>query len=290
MDIISPLQKAILSNRSIPTSKYEQFVFPYYDITDKLYMLKDMVEARTILARHMMDGSDILNVTDLDTDGICSGVVFSITLKEIYKYPKEKIHTIVSKRRDGRGFSNKLTEKVIHYVNKHKVKLIITSDHGSGDELQYVKIKKLCPNVQIIVTDHHQVDPNNFPITADAFINPHRPDDTYPNKEICGCVVLWLLLSYTYPYLKENNIISNKVSDVYEAFRIVLPYLAISTIVDVMDMSLMLNRTLVNKGLNHAPLPLLKCKSCHKYFSNYYLNMPVFQQVNLIIFFSPLRL
>lgn len=242
MDIkISKLQKEIIKNRT-PNKDPYTIVFPKYKINIDQHLV-DMDQGSKLLDDHISKGNHILNVTDLDADGITSGVVFLLSLREVFKYDPTKIHVIVSKRKDGRGFSDKLTDKVINYVNKHNIKLIVTSDHGSRDELQYKKIKEACDNVDIIVTDHHVVEENEYyPRSAQAFINPMRPDDKSNLQGICGCMVLFLLLTEAYK-------LKNKDIDIFNSFKYIIPYVAVATIVDIMDMSLELNRTIVNYGL-----------------------------------------
>lgn len=66
--------------------------------------------------------------------------------------------------------------------------MIITVDCGSRDAdiVTYAKEK----GVDIIVTDHHHV-PEKIPGDAIAFINPNRPDCSYPDKQLSGAGVAY---------------------------------------------------------------------------------------------------
>ena len=109
---------------------------------------------------------------------------------------------------------------------------MITSDHGSVNEYEYQDLKQSC-GFEIVVTDHHTVQYDIYPNTADAFVNPLRKDSEY-FTEISGCTVAFLVMVYTYhKHIKESN-----KKDYYHIF----PYEAISIISDIMSCELPLNR------------------------------------------------
>lgn len=110
----------------------------------------------------------------------------------------------------------------------------------SSDEASYIKLKEAGIGT-LVITDHHHVDYDNYPKTADVFINPQRKDSKY-YKEVSGCFIAYITMVSAYINLHGK----------YrpEAFNIVLPYVALSTISDVMSLKYPINRQVVKVGLN----------------------------------------
>ena len=170
----------------------------------------------------------------MNNKGINSAIVLTKGLRNIFRY--KNTTTIVNKRINGNGFNRKLVNKIIELHLDKKIDLIITADHGSNDFDAYATIKEKCTGVEILVTDHHTI--SKYPDNAEAFVNPMREDSTYP-KSISGCCTAFLVLVQL---AKSKNM---KFDKLYE----IIPYVAISTITDIMDMSIPYNRFIVELGL-----------------------------------------
>lgn len=239
---ISDIEKAILNVRlkDIEHIDIEEFYYKHYNLYDNIDKLTDIEKGANIVKKAIEADKNILCVTDYDLDGITSAVVLNKSLLDILCVNPNKLHVMVNKRRDGNGFTPKLIERVLQHSERHKVDLIITADHGSVNEEAY-KIFKEKIGCEIVVTDHHQVPIDNYPHTADAFINPMREDSTFV-KDISGCATAFLLMVKTHQLMFKNKNIN--------FFKDVLPFVGISTIGDVMSLKHTVNRYFIKIGLN----------------------------------------
>src|SRR5699024_4732348 len=109
------------------------------------------------------------------------------------------------------------------------------------DAISYAKEN----NIDIIVTDHHEVVRNELkeevlPL-ADAIINPKRDNSKYPFKEICDEDVEYKLIDYLFKIIVITE---------DELYNFLLPYAAIATVCDVMTL-INENRIIVSNGLRY---------------------------------------
>lgn len=95
--------------------------------------------------------------------------------------------------------------------------------------------------MEVIVTDHHTLSPDNAPFKYSAFINPQRPDCEY-DKSISGCAVIYLLCLSVADKLGKS-----RDSD---EMHYMLSLAALTTISDSMKLDSITNRALVRVGLN----------------------------------------
>lgn len=219
----------------------EDLINSKFDPLKNMDKLPDIHLAGKMIAKAIKDKKHIVVVNDFDCDGITSGAVLYKSLEKVLHVNKDNFGIIVNKRRTGTGYSEYLVNKIIDYHNNiHPIDMIISSDHGSSDEASYVRLKEAGVD-ELVITDHHHVDYNNYPKTADVFINPQRKDSKY-YKEVSGCFVAYITMVSTYIELHGK----------YrpEAFTIVLPYVALSTLTDVMSLKYPVNRQVVKVGLN----------------------------------------
>ncbi len=159
------------------------------------FLLADMEKAvkRTLLA--VENGEKIVVYGDYDVDGVSATSVLYLYLKSIgarvdYYIPN----------RAGEGYG--LNTVAIDKLKAQGCSLIITVDTGitAVEETEYMK--KL--GISLVITDHHgchETLPN-----ADAVVNPRRPDDSYPFKELAGVGVVFKLVTALEFTLQEKDI------------------------------------------------------------------------------------
>lgn len=197
-------------------------------------VLTDINKSDDILKKHIDNKSHVVIVSDFDNDGLNGCAVGYKICKYILGLNTEYVF---NKRIYGRGFTKPVMDniKLIHELEK--IDLIISVDHGSNDELQFKELKSL--GIDLLITDHHEID--TYPDSADVFINPMRFKDIH--YDISGCAVLFLVLyRLAYDILNKGN---NKL-----IIDECISHVATTVISDVMDMSLPINRFLVNKGID----------------------------------------
>lgn len=213
-----------------------------FDIYKDLDKLKDVDIASNLVQDAIKNNKHICISADYDTDGIPSLATVSYILFNMLKVNKENVSVIVGGRTYGRGVCTHVLNKLkgLKTAKGKDIDLLITIDHGSTDQNSYRQLKEYYPNIKILVTDHHTVEQDMYPISADAFVNVKRPDSAY-TKTICGHQTIFLVLLKTHYDLTG-------VKDI-TLFEPVLPYVALSTMGDMMPMKYPLNRYLIKYGL-----------------------------------------
>lgn len=263
---ISKVQTAILVNRlnaPITNSVYEEYMFNKLNIFKDLYSLKDVDVAGKIISQHLDEKSHILIVSDYDCDGITSAIVIYKMLKE--KLGKTKnVSVLINQRVNGNGYTRHLMSEILSLHSSKHVDLIISSDHGSSNNEQFIILKEA--GIKMVITDHHQIPDTSylpddyvidnastkdvtveeisrkFRFAADAFVNNQRVDSKY-HTEVSGCFIAFLTMLAAHVEVTNNTVDDSMFNDVF-------PYVAISTISDVMSMALPINRYIVKTGLN----------------------------------------
>ena len=233
--------KNILIKNRMKKYSYKDYINNDYDLLKDLYKLSDIDKASDIIYNHILKNKNILICSDLDCDGMTSAMTLYLFLKDVFKVKEDNIKVIINKRLHGNGFNPILVNRVKDLHKEFKIDLMITSDHGSVNEKEYQDLKNTC-GFDIVVTDHHTVQYDIYPNTADAFVNPLRKDSEY-FTEISGCTVAFLVMVYTYhKHIKKAN---------KKHYYHIFPYPAVSIISDVMSCELPLNRYIYRIGMNY---------------------------------------
>ena len=200
------------------------------------FLMKDMKRAIAILSNKIQEGKKIRVMGDYDIDGVNASYI----LKEGLQKLGACVDTDIPDRmKDGYGLSKLLIDRAI----LDGVDTIITCDNGIAayDEIEYGKQQKLT----IIITDHHEIPYQEYDgrkeyiiPKADAVVNPHQIDCSYPFKGLCGAAVAYKVIESLY---KEKG-------KSLEEIEYLIQNVAIATIGDVMDL-VGENRIFVKKGL-----------------------------------------
>ncbi len=168
---------------------------------------------------------------DYDVDGVTSTSLLVHLFTKLgilvsYRLP-HRVH-------DGYGLKSYFIDELAELG----VDLIITVDCGSKDKniVSYAKEK----GIDVIITDHHHV-PAEMPTNAVAFINPNRPDCSYPNKHLAGAWVAFkLVCAVAEKYFSEDQ--------AQKYMRESIDIAAIGTVADCMQL-IWENRIIVTQWL-----------------------------------------
>ena len=177
------------SNESISDILMKRFTDPSVleknmnDLHDP-YLMCDMDKAVARIKKAKLDNEKVIIFGDYDVDGVTSTALLMHLFKTLdmqvsYRLP-HRVH-------DGYW----LKQKFIDELAPLWVTLIVTVDCGSRDAEIVTYAKSL--GIDIIVTDHHHV-PEKTPLNAIAFLNPNRPDCTYPDSWLAGAGVAYKLV------------------------------------------------------------------------------------------------
>ena len=223
----------LLANRKIDYKNVKKFLYPDYKYLHNPFLMKDLDTAIEILVDAIDNNLHIQIVGDYDQDGNSATVVL---FKGLSYFTDNISFAIPNRIEDGYGIS----KGIVDSAKENNVDLIITCDNG----ISAFEVAEYCSslNIQMIITDHHQVcfdkSGNQILPKAEAVINPHRIDCEYPFKELCGAGVAFKLMQALYDELggDEDYLID------------LLQFVSMGTVCDVVDL-VDENRIFVKKGL-----------------------------------------
>ena len=229
----APLTAMVLAARGIEN---ENSAHKYLDCSATLcdpYLMTDMALAAGRVGVAMEKGEKIAVFGDYDVDGITATCLLTDFLRS---HGCDVVPYIPGRLEEGYG----LNPIAIDYLHSLGVTLIITVDCG----ITAVEEAQLCKElgIDLVITDHHECK-ERLP-EAIAVVDPHRPDDTYPHKLLCGVGVAFKLASALSGNQEE---ILNHYGDL----------VCLGTVADVMTLQGE-NRVFVSQGLTRmqeAPRP-----------------------------------
>jgi single-stranded-DNA-specific exonuclease len=112
---------------------------------------------------------------DFDADGLDGLAILVLALQ---RFGVEVVPYVPSRLEEGHGLSLAAVDVAV----AGGATVIVTVDCGSssGPEIAAAATR----GIDVIVTDHHRVPPEQPP--AYALVNPHRPDSRYPDRRLAG--------------------------------------------------------------------------------------------------------
>ena len=228
---LTPIMKQVLESKAITTAEEIERLLKGQFVHDPTTM-SDMTKAAERINQALDRNETILVYGDYDADGVTSTTILVKTLRELGAHVGWYIPNRFS---EGYGPNELAFQNAVD----EGVSLIITVDNGiqGHDEIKLVQDQ----DVDVIVTDHHEIGPT-LP-EAYAIVHPMHPDYDYPFKYLCGAGVAYKL---------AQTLLDNPPS----YFKALV---AIGTIADLVSMTDE-NRTLVKEGLavlnQHLPVPI----------------------------------
>ncbi len=234
---INPVTARIIRNREVTEDEdIRRFLFgTVEDLYDPMLM-KDMDLLTDLLCVKITEQAKIRVIGDYDIDGVMSSYIFVTALK---RCGADVSVQIPDRMKDGYG----LNRHLIGQAKADGIDTILTCDNGIAaiDEIAYAEEL----GMTVLVTDHHEipyVEEDGVrvyrKVCADAVVNPHQKDCTYPYKNLCGAGVAWKVVCVLY---RKLGIPQEETLDFLENA-------AFATVGDVMDLTDE-NRILVKEGL-----------------------------------------
>ncbi len=227
---IHPLVAQLLFNRGLAdVSAMRAFLRPESD-PGASYLLRDLGKAVALLRSALQRQSVIAVYGDYDADGLTAAALLREALLGVGG--QVDIH-IPQRNAEGYG----LNKPALRQLRERGADLILTADCGiaSREEVEYARQLGLA----VIVTDHHELH-GALP-SADAIVNPKRPDSGYPYRELAGVGVAYKLA--------ESLVLGLSGPGLWACLEpSLLSLLAIGTIADSVPL-IGENRLLVQRGL-----------------------------------------
>jgi len=182
---IHPILCELLVQRGIAHfDAAKHFFRPQIEHLHDPWLMKDMQKAVTRIQTAVKQEQKILVFGDYDVDGTTSVATLYQFLKKLSPHID---YYIPHRYREGYGIS-----KIgIDYAKETGIDLIISVDCGIKSIELITYAKSL--GIDFIICDHHLPDAILPP--AIAILNPKQIDCAYPYKELCGCGVVFKLIS-----------------------------------------------------------------------------------------------
>ena len=236
--------RQILFNRGIASfSDAERFLAAHAPKQSDPFLLTDMRKAVDRLGHAVKNGESIAIYGDYDADGVTATALMMqafaavSTQVEVYLRNRFQVQAYIPNRFDeGYGLNNDALEELYN----RGVRVVVTVDCGirALGEAEYAR--KL--GLDLIITDHHSPGPE-LP-NAFAVINPKRPNDPYPEKNLAGVGVAFKLASALTQAIQPEGFDVESLLDL----------VAIGTVADLVPLTEE-NRYLVRAGLQRLRFP-----------------------------------
>ncbi|MCR5510467.1 MAG: single-stranded-DNA-specific exonuclease RecJ [Lachnospiraceae bacterium] len=240
---ITPVTARIIRNRDMITD--EDIDMYLNGTTEDLHdptLMTDMVKACSLIQQYISDDKKFRIIGDYDVDGICATYIL---IQGLRMCGADVDYAIPHRIHDGYGINEALIDSA--FADGREV--LVTCDNGisASDQIRHA----LDLGMHVIVTDHHEVPFDEDEESgerlellppAEAVVDPHREDDGYPFKGICGAVVAWKLIGILLPMcgVPEPESIRLMEEMMVEA--------SLATVCDVMELKDE-NRIIVREGL-----------------------------------------
>jgi len=182
--VVPEVVAQILAGRGIEAAGMERFLWPEYerDAHDP-WLLGDMEPAVARIAQAVANGERVVVYGDYDIDGITASAVMLESLRALGIAAESYIP---DRFEEGYG----INQPALEQLQAAGADLVVSVDCGitSVNEAAWARAHGL----DLIITDHHAA-PEVLP-EAVAVINPKRPGDAYPFKELAGVGVAFKLV------------------------------------------------------------------------------------------------
>jgi single-stranded-DNA-specific exonuclease len=176
---LSPLVLRVCLQRGIDSAeKILRHLEPKLEHLTDPSKIKDMDAAVARLVQARNDRQSIRVFGDYDVDGTCGAAL----LWRFFEETGFDVDAVQPDRfKDGYGLNTPAVEK----AHEDGVSLMVTIDCGITSFEPLARAQEL--GLDVIVVDHHQVDPKRGVPEAVAVVNPQRDDCESGLKQLCGC-------------------------------------------------------------------------------------------------------
>ncbi|RLB22381.1 MAG: single-stranded-DNA-specific exonuclease RecJ [Deltaproteobacteria bacterium] len=232
---ITPIQAQLLINRGLADeTSIRSFLSPRLgDMVDP-FLLSGMEEATQLILTAIAAQDPITIYGDYDADGLTGAAL----LYQFLKHLGLPVHIYVPNRlREGYGLNREAIERLARECRG----LLITVDCGVSNMQEVALAKKL--GISVVVTDHHRI-PRDIRFICPV-VNPHRSDSSYPDRDLAGVGVAFLLAVALRARLREIGWFKNRREP---ELKYLLDLVAVGTVADQVPL-LGQNRIFVHHGL-----------------------------------------
>ena len=244
---ILPATAQLLAQRGYPDpDSAKRFLNKGTEMLHDPFMMKDMDKAARRILDAVGKGEKTVIYGDYDVDGVTSVSSLYLYLKSIgcdigYYIPS----------RAGEGYG--MSADRVRTLAADGVKLIVTVDTGIT-AVGEAQVAREC-GIDLVITDHHECHGDGP--DAYAVVNPHRPDCTYPFRDLAGVGVVFKLLCAMEILRCPDDSVIDCIRRICSDY---IDLVAIGTVADVMPV-VDENRLIVAQGLamlENKPRPAIR--------------------------------
>lgn len=180
----SPLTAMILAARGLTTPQQARAFLDCAAPLPDPFLLNDMAEAAARIHAALARGERIAVFGDYDVDGVTATCLLTDYLRSC---GADCVPYIPGRLEEGYG----LNPIALRQLHGQGVTLVVTVDCGVTAVAEAALCREL--GMDLIVTDHHECK-SRLP-DAVAVVDPHRPDSSYPHRNLSGVGVAFKLAS-----------------------------------------------------------------------------------------------
>ncbi len=227
--VVPSVVAKILARRGLSEAAMADFLYPNYDAhLHDPYLMTDMYPAVERIVVAASEGEQVVVYGDYDIDGMTASAILIEGLRAL---GLEATSYIPDRFEEGYGLNTTALDK----LQAGGAQLVISVDCGITSVTEAAWARE--HGLDLIITDHHAV-PEVLP-EAIAVLNPKRPGDDYPFKDLCGAGVAFKLVQALAARTGQPEPGQEKW---------LLDLVALGTVCDVVDL-VGENRVLVSYGL-----------------------------------------
>jgi single-stranded-DNA-specific exonuclease len=267
---ISLMTATLCVNRGLKTAdEVRVFLNPKLEQLTHPYRILDLEKAarRIFESQNKADPEKIRVYTDYDVDGTTGAALLTWFFRDL------KFNFSVrqpDRFKDGYG----LNVGAVEEAHADGVKILITVDCGITNFDAAKKAAEL--GIELIIVDHHSIDPVHGIPAAYAVIDPQRSDDESGLKMLCGCALGFYLCLGIRSLAREAGYFAARAAEgvVEPNMKSLLDLVVIATAADMVPL-IGDNRILVKHGLDvlkDTQKPGLKALCDQAGFSNKTMN------------------
>lgn len=175
------------------------------------FKIHNLDRATKMVLKAIDEKCPILHITDFDNDGSLAQAIINeyLVIDDKAAQNMQVHYAQVLNGNANRGFTVDLIDKLVEKngLNPDKKFLIITADNGINSVEEQKKIHAKYPEAEIVVTDHHNPDPEMVIQENEKAVifNPHyKPTEFFHEFNVSGATTIGILL---------RNVLKNRFSE-----------------------------------------------------------------------------
>jgi single-stranded-DNA-specific exonuclease len=239
---IGILTATVCVNRGIKTApELLAFLNPKLETLTHPFKILDLEKSVDLIleSQSELTRKKIRVFTDYDVDGTTGAALLSWFFRDLnFNFDVAQ----PDRFKDGYG----LNVQAVDQAHADGVQILITVDCGVTNFDAALRAKEL--GIQVIIVDHHQIDPIKGIPDAFAVIDPQRAEDTSNLKQLCGCALgFYVCMGIRSKARAQNYFEKNKLKE--SNLKSLLDLVVLATAADMVPLTGD-NRTLVKHGLD----------------------------------------